>query len=81
MDKLPDPPIYVSLTGPEAIAAWLDRDNAKKLHVSTIRALRDEIDYLRSSRKWFALAGWSAGVLVGAACQRWLFPWLDTFLR
>lgn len=81
MDKLPDPPIYVSLTGPEAIDAWLDKDNAEKLHTATIRAFRDQIDYLRSTRKWIALAGWWAGVLVGVACQRWLFPWLDTILR
>jgi hypothetical protein len=30
IEDLPDYPVYVNFTGAEAVAAWLDRENAEK---------------------------------------------------
>ena len=48
---------YTTVEGPEGVAAWLDRENAEKLHVAQVASLRAQIEYEReraSMKAWLA---------------------------
>ncbi len=65
MAKLED--LYVSVTGAESVAAWLDRENAEKLHLAEVQSLKAWIEVEKERVREYAVAGLLAGLIAGTA--------------